>query len=80
MGAIQPKKKNRIISKVRTKYWSKNLKYGVRKPKNVTEAMQIDQENGNTYWKDTIDKDVKKDKISYKSRKIAHQRKCKKVR
>ena len=40
------KKKNRIISKVKTKYWRTTHKYGLRLPKNVTEAMQIDHENG----------------------------------
>ena len=32
---------------------------------NVTEAMQIDQANGNTYSKDTIYKDMKNYKIAY---------------
>ena len=43
------KKRNRIISKVRTKYWRKNHKYGVRLPNNLKESIHIDQENGNTY-------------------------------
>ena len=34
----------------------KTHKYGVRLQKNVTEDMQIDQENGNTYCKDAIQK------------------------
>ena len=66
MGAIYPEKRNRIISKVKTKYWRKTHKYGVSLPKNVTEEIQIDQENGNNYWKDAIDKDMKKAKIYYK--------------
>ena len=33
------KKKDRIISKVKKKYWRITHKYGVRLPKNVTEAM-----------------------------------------
>ena len=59
------KKNNIIISKVKTKYWRSTHKYGVRLPNNITEAMYIDQENGNTYWKDAIDKDTKKAKIDY---------------
>ena len=31
------KKRNRIISKVRTKYWRKTHKYGVRLPNNLKE-------------------------------------------
>ena len=40
----------------------------MRLPNNVTEAMQIYQSNGNTYWKDAIDKEMKKSKIAYKPR------------
>ena len=41
------RKRNRIISKVKTKYWKTTHKYGVRLPKNAAEALKIDQENGN---------------------------------
>ena len=37
------KKSNRIISKVKTKYWRTNHKYGLRLTKCVTEEMQIYQ-------------------------------------
>ena len=60
------KKRDKIISKVKTKYWRSTHKYGVRLPNNITEAMYIDQENVNTYWKDAIDKETKKAKIDYK--------------
>ena len=50
------KKRNIIISKVKTKYRRTTNKYGVRLPNNVTEAMHIYQSNGNTYWKYDIDK------------------------
>ena len=60
------KKRNRIISKTNTKYWSTTHKYGARLPNNVTETMQIYQANKNTYWKDANDKDMKKSKISFK--------------
>ena len=61
-------KRNRIISKVNTKYWRITHNYVVSLPNNVTEAMHIDKENGNIYWKDAIKKDMKKAKISYKPR------------
>ena len=41
--------------------WSDNssgLKYGIRVPKNVKEALQVDKENGNTLWRDTIIKEL----------------------
>ena len=37
------KKSNRIISRVKTKYWRTNHKYGLSLTKNVTEAMKIYQ-------------------------------------
>ena len=58
-------KRNIIISKVKTKYWSKTHKYVVSLTINIIEAMQIDKANLNTYWKDVIDKDIKKAEITY---------------
>ena len=34
-----------------------NLKYGIRVPKNVKEALKFDEENKNTYWEDSIKKE-----------------------
>ena len=66
------KKRNIIISKVNTKYRRKTYKYGVRLPKNVTEAMNVDQENGNTFWKDKIDKENKRLRLSINQEKNAY--------
>ena len=62
------KKRNGIISKVKTMDWRTSHKYGARLSKNVKESIHIDQANGNTYWKYAIDKDMKKSNISYKPR------------
>ena len=59
------KKINMIISKVKTKYWRKNHKYVVRIPTNVTEAIKIYHINGNNYWKEAIEKEMKRAKIPY---------------
>ena len=53
------KKRNRIIAKVKSKYWLRTHKFGIRIPKSVKEAREIDAENGNTYWWDTILKEMK---------------------
>lgn len=53
------KKKARIISKIKSKYWSRTHKYGVRIPKSVREAIAIDKENGNTLWWDALMKEMK---------------------
>ncbi|KAI2500086.1 Reverse transcriptase (RNA-dependent DNA polymerase) [Fragilaria crotonensis] len=48
------KKQKRIIQKVKSKYWSRTHKYGLRIPKNIAEAIEIDKENGNTLWMDAV--------------------------
>ena len=42
------KKRDRIISKVKLKYWTLNHKYGVRTPKSVKDTIALDKSNGNT--------------------------------
>ena len=44
------KKRNRIISKVKSKYWLRTHKFGIRIPKSVEEAKHFDQENGDSQW------------------------------
>ena len=52
------RKRNRIISKVKSKYWQRTHKYGIRVPHSVKEAIEIDQANGNTLWQDAIKKEM----------------------
>ena len=60
------RKKDHIISKIKTKYWQKTHKYGIRIPKRVTEAYAIDRENGNTLWTDAIKEEMEKIKGAMK--------------
>ena len=53
------KKKARIISKIKSKYWDRTHKYGIRVPKTVKEAIDIDNENGNTLWWDALMKEMR---------------------
>ena len=48
------RKRDCIISKVKSKYWVRTHKYGIQIPKSVKEAIEIDQENGNTLWWDAL--------------------------
>ena len=48
------KKRNRIISKVKSKYWHRTHKFGIWIPKSVEEAKHFDQENGDTLWWEAI--------------------------
>ena len=52
------KKKDRIISKIKSKYWDRTHKFGIRIPKSIDEAMKLDLENNNTYWRDAIKKEM----------------------
>jgi hypothetical protein len=59
------RKRNRMVNKVKKKYWRTTHKFGIRIPKTVAEALQLDKENGNTYWSDAISKEMSKAKVSY---------------
>ena len=53
------KKRNRIIAKIKSKYWLKTHKFGIEIPKSVLQARQIDAKNGNTLWWVAICKEMK---------------------
>ena len=59
------RKRDQIIKKVKAKYWQTTHKFGIRLPKTVEEALRIDEENGNTLWRDAIEKEMRKAKVSY---------------
>ena len=59
------KKRNRIISKVKSKYWTRTHKFGIRIPKTVEEAKRLDRENGDTLWWDAICKEMKNVRIAF---------------
>jgi hypothetical protein len=52
-------KRNRIIGKLKAKYWLRTHKFGVKIPKSVEEAKRFDEENGDTLWWDAICKEMK---------------------
>jgi hypothetical protein len=59
------KKRDRILSKLKTKYWERTHKYGIRIPKTMKEALQLDKESGNTYWYDAIRKEMKNVRVAF---------------
>lgn len=59
------KKAKRILQKVKSKYWSRTHKYGIRIPKSIQEAMMIDRENGNTLWMDAVRQEMKNVRIAF---------------
>jgi hypothetical protein len=53
------KRRDRIISQVKTRYQKRTHKFGIEVPKNVAEALAIDKRNGNTLWEDSIKLEMK---------------------
>ena len=53
------KKRNRILAKVKSKYWLRSHKFGIRIPKTVEEVKKVDDQNGNTLWSDAICKEMR---------------------
>ena len=53
------RRRDRIIAKVKTRYWSRTHKFGIELPKSVAEAFIIDQNTGTTFWRDAIEKEMR---------------------
>ncbi len=57
--------RNRIIAKVKSRYWKTSHKYGVRLPHSVQESLQIDKETGTDFWWKAIQKEMKKVMVAF---------------
>ena len=60
------KKRNRIISKVKSKYRLRTHKFGIWIPKSVEEAKCLDQENGDTLWWEAICNEMRNVRPAFK--------------
>jgi len=60
------RKRDRIIAKVTKRYAKITHKFGIEIPTSVEDAYEIDRRNGNTLWRDAIDKEMKNVKIAFK--------------
>ena len=58
-------KKEVIISKEKSAYWLTTHKYGIKIPKKIQGALNLDKENGNTLWYDAISKEMKNVRVSF---------------
>ena len=61
------RKRKTIISKVKSKYWQRTHKYGLRIPKSTKEAYEIDKENGDTMWHDAITMEMKNNRVAFQT-------------
>lgn len=59
------KKRSRMINKVKTRMRKGNMKFGVLIPLTVPEALEQDNINGNTLWKDAIAKEYANVKVAF---------------
>jgi hypothetical protein len=53
------RKRDRIIKKVKSRYWDRTHKYGILLPKSIEEALRIDRETGTDFWRKAIEKEMK---------------------
>ena len=56
------KKKDRIISRVKSCYWRTSHNFGIALPHSIEEAYAINEESGDTFWRYAIDKEPKKNR------------------
>jgi hypothetical protein len=58
------KKRDRIISAVAkrsARYLKRTHKFGIEIPRTLKEALELDRQNGNTFWTDAIAKEMRDD-------------------
>ena len=59
------RKRDRIIKKVKSRYWKRTHKYGIELPHSVKEALEIDRKTGTTFWADAIAKEMKNVMVAF---------------
>ena len=52
------RKRDVILSAVKARILKTTHKYGIKIPRNIEEAYQLDKENGNTFWRDAVKKEM----------------------
>ena len=60
------RKRKSIISKLKSKYWQRTHKYGIKIPKSVKESYEFNEDNGNKLWTDGIKEEINKVRLSVK--------------
>lgn len=59
------RKRDRIIMKVKAKYWRTTHKFGIEVPKSVDEAYEIDRKTGTDHWTKAIAKEMKNVRVAF---------------
>ena len=59
------RRRDRIISKVKSKYWRTTHKFGIRIPKTAKDAYDIDRETGTDFWTKAIEREMANVRIAF---------------
>ena len=62
------RKRDRILSKVKSKYWRRTHKFGVKLPHSVAEAYAIDEQTGTDFWRKAIEKEMRNNMPAFEFR------------
>jgi hypothetical protein len=60
------KHRERIVNKLKKKYWRTEYKFGIRLPKTVEEALEIDRQTGTEHWAKALRKEMVKVAVAIK--------------
>jgi hypothetical protein len=60
------KKREAIVSAVNKRYKTRTHKFGIRIPKSVNEALEIDRESGNSLWEQAIQKEMTNVRVAFR--------------
>jgi len=59
------RRRDRIIGKVKSRYWKRTHKFGIRIPKTLAEALDIDKDTGTDLWRKAIEKEMANVKTAF---------------
>ena len=59
------KERKQIVEIIKSKYWTRTHKFGIRIPKSVAEARKLDNENSNSLWWDVILQEMANVRIAF---------------
>ena len=58
-------KRNIIVAKLKSKYWTRTHNFSIRVPKTITQSHAFDVENKNILWCDSVLKEMRNVKILF---------------
>ena len=59
------RKRDRIISKMKSRCRKPKMKFGIEVPETADEALALDEKNGDTFWKDAIAKEYENSSMAF---------------